>query len=262
MDKLGAIYYTDFHVDPFIMKVCQEQIKKAFNSDIVSVSLNGPLSFGRNFVYEDKLGRSYPAMVRQIIMALERLTTEYVFFLEHDVLYSESHFDFIPPTDDVYYYNVHNWRWLYPQDHLITYNELTSLSGMCCNRELALRHYELRWKRIDEFGLYNIRSREPGWARKMGYEPGTKPRRRGGFSDEGHEKWRSVYPNIDIRHRQTYSPPKVYLKNFKHQPEEWQEGGFEDVSFWNLPGRFCLNKLAVWNYCWWSGETAKGGELA
>lgn len=236
----GAIYYSDFHLDPKIMRVCQEQIRRGFDGEIVSVSLNAPLDFGRNFVHEDPLGRSYPAMVRQIIMALENLTTDYVYFLEHDVLYSKSHFDYVPPTDDVFYYNVHNWRWLYPQDYLITYNELTSLSGMSCNRELALAHYRMRWQRIDEFELYEIRSREPKWARKLGYEPGTKPRRRGGITDEDHVKWKSALPNIDIRHGKTFSAPKVLQEHFKRAPTDWRCAGMDEIPGWDLRELFGL----------------------
>ena len=257
----GGIYYTDFHVQQEIMTACLGQLRCAFTGEIVSVSLNKPMDLGTNIVLKGE-ERSYPTMIKQIVIGLENLSTDYVYFLEHDVLYHPSHFEFAPPRDDLFYYNVNNWRWHYPHDHLITYEGLTSVSMLCCSRELALNHYQRRLAYIYESGLSEIKSREPRWARKMGYEPGTKPRRRGGFSDEGHEKWRSVYPNIDIRHRQVYSPPKVYLKNFKHPPEGWREGGFEDVSFWNLPGRFGLKASVAWNYCWWSGETAKGGELA
>ena len=258
----GGIYYTDFHVSQEIMTACLDHLKRVFTGEIVSVSLNKPVDLGTNVVLKGA-ERSYPTMVKQVVIGLEKLTTNYVYFLEHDVLYHLSHFDFVPSRDDLFYYNVNNWRWDYPYDHLITYGGLTSLSMLCCSRELALDHYRRRLAHIYDSGLSEIKSGEPTWVRQMGYEPGTKPRRRGGFSDEGHEKWRSEYPNIDIRHRQTYSPPKVYLKNFKHQPEEWREGGFEDVSFWDLPSRFGLKQsAATWNYCWWSGETTKGAELA
>lgn len=240
MKNIGAIFYTDFHCDPKIMRVCQEQIKRGFTGEIVSVSLNAPLDFGRNLVHKDPLGRSYPTMVKQILMGLEALTTKYVFYLEHDVCYSPTHFDYVPPTDDVFYYNVNSWRWLYPQDYLITYNELTSLSGMCCSRELALKHYRMRWQRIDEFELYEIRSREPKWARKLGYEPGTKPRRRGGITDEDHVKWKSALPNIDIRHGKTFSAPKVLQEHFKKAPTDWRCAGMDEIPGWDLKGMFNL----------------------
>src|SRR3990167_9927992 len=222
MDKtLGCIYYTDNRIDhsPIIF-ACRQQLLKA-NLPIVSCSLK-PIDFGKNIVISDR-ERSYPTMALQILTALKAATTKYVFFCEHDVLYHSSHFDFIPERDDIYYYNVNNWRWEFPKDQAISYDELTSLSSLCCNRELAIKHYEYRLKLINDLGLDEIRSREPRWARKFGYEPGTKKRRRGGITDEEHIKRKSEFPNIDIRHGKTFSKPKVTLDSFKHQPTNWRE---------------------------------------
>lgn len=231
----SAIYYTDFHVNPELMEVCLRQLKKAYTGEIVSVTLDKPLDLGKNIVLKNE-ERSYPTMIKQIITGLENLTADYVYFLEHDILYGSSHFDFTPTRDDIFYYNVNNWRWFYPEDRLITYKGLTSLSMLCCNRELALNHYRGRLAHIQATGLDQIKSREPKWARKMGYEPGTKPKRRGGFSNETHDTWRSALPNIDIRHRQTFSPPKVNLQNFKHLPEAWQEAKINEIPGWDLQG--------------------------
>ncbi len=170
---VGGIYYSDNRLNKRILNACQEQLRKVFDENkIVSITLR-PMSFGKNIVLENR-ERSYPTMALQILMALEASKTDYVFFLEHDILYGPSHFDFIPPRDDIYYYNVNNWRWWFGHDTAITYDGLTSLSGLCCNRELAIKHYKYRLKRIEEWGLDKIRSREPRWARKFGYEPGSK----------------------------------------------------------------------------------------
>lgn len=179
-------------------------------------------------------------MVEQILMALEASDADYVFFAEHDVLYHESHWDFIPPTDDIYYYNVNNYRWLFPDDYLITYSGLTSLSSLCCNRELAIKHYQLRMRLIEEQGLDKLRGREPRWARKFGYEPGTKKRRRGGVTDEDHVKRRSKLPNIDIRHKYTFSQPKVTLDSFKCKPENFRQVPMDEIPGWDLKGLFEL----------------------
>ena len=68
----------------------------------------------------------------------------------------------------------------------------------------------------------------------MGYEPGTKPRRRGGFSDETFEVWKSELPNLDIRHRHTFSSPKTHREDFKHVPEDFVQVSLEEVPYWNL----------------------------
>lgn len=235
----GAIYYTDFRADPKILRICREQLRKSFDGEIVSVTLGKSLDFGRNLVLKDRL-RSYPTMALQILMGLEASTANYVFFTENDVLYHPSHFDFTPPRDDVYYYNVHNYRWEFPKDRAITYNELTSLSSLCCNRELAIKHYKYRLKIIEEKGLDKIRSREPRWARKFGYEPGTKLRRRGGITNETHIKRRSKFPNVDIRHPLTFSKPKVTLDSFKNKPATFREVTLDKIPGWDLKGLFDL----------------------
>lgn len=236
--KTGIVYYTDNRISGSdIYKLSQRTIL-ASGLPIVSCSLF-PIDFGFNVVLEGR-ERGYDTMVEQILTALKTQDTEYVFFCEHDVLYHPSHWDFMPPTKDLFYYNINNWRWLFPDDLLITYGGLTSLSMMCCDRELAIRHFQGRHDRIHEFELYKIKSKEPKWARRLGYEPGTKPRRRGGFSDEGHSVWRSTLPNIDIRHKYTFSSPKCKLEDFKHKPSDFIQSGIDDIPGWNLRKLFSL----------------------
>ena len=234
---LGCVYYTDNRIDGIIIDTARKYIKES-GLPIVSCSLK-PIDFGHNIVLEGRL-RSYPTMALQILTALEASTADYVFFCEHDVLYHKSHFDFTPPRDDIYYYNVNNYRWEYPKDRAITYDELTSLSSLCCNRELAINHYKYRLKVIERLGLDKIRSREPRWARKFGYEPGTKKRRRGGITNEDHVKIRSAFPNVDIRHPLTFSKPKVTIDSFKHVPSTFKEVTLKEIPGWDLKGLFGL----------------------
>ena len=88
--------------------------------------------------------------------------------------------------------------------------------------------------------LSERRAREPRWARKFGYEPGTKLRRRGGVTNEEHVKWKSEYPNIDIRHKRTFSSPKTHLSDFKYPPTNWIEGKASEIPGWNLKELFNL----------------------
>lgn len=225
----GILYYTDFHVDRAIHKICLDQLKKSFIGKIVSVSLNYHLDLGLNLVMHGV--RSNTMMIKQIIAGLEALETDIVFFCEHDVLYTKEHFDFIPEKNNVFYYDLANWRWDYPKDRVINYDQLTSLSMMCVNRKWALEHYYKRLKKIIDSGWDKqdaIGNLQPVWVRALGYEPGTKRRRIGGFSDDVSERWRSELPCIDIRHSMTLSKPKTRLKDFKHLPTGWQE---EPLSF-------------------------------
>jgi len=231
----GIIYYTDNRIEDPINSMVQKYILES-ELPIVSTSLK-PINFGRNIVVEGE--RGYPTMIKQIVTALEWSGSDYVFFCEHDVLYHKSHFDFTPPRDDMFYYNTNDWRWDYPNDRVIRYNGLSSLSQMCCNRKLALNHFRKRLEKIQEHPeLFS--SREPDTARKWGYEPGTKKRRKGGFSDEESGRWSSDCPNVDIRHHGTFSPNKTTLEGFKHQPTGWEETTLDKIEGWDLKGLFNL----------------------
>jgi len=226
----GIIYYTDNKLGEPIFSIVQKQILNS-NLPIVSVSLS-PINFGKNFVLD--LPPGYIAMISQITKALEEIHTDYVFFCEHDVLYPVSHFYFTPPRDDIFYYNASVWRWDYPNDRAINYDRLISLSGLCANRKLTLDHYKRRLMEIKKNNYQTNGRREPYWARNWGYEPGTKKKVRGGFSDEDFDTWKSEFPIIDIRHKGTYSPPKTTLGGFKHLPTNWKEITLDKIPGWNL----------------------------
>lgn len=247
----GAIYYTDNRPKRFILDKCQQVLRENCPYPIVSVSLHHPADLGKNILIKDR-ERSYPTMLFQIVTALENLDTDIVFFLEHDVLYHPSHFEFVPPKKDVYYYNINNYRWSVKEDFAVTYAGLHSLSMMCCYRDTALKHFKARLKYVEDKGWDKERAREPRWGRVMGYEPGTKKKRRGGFSDEDFETWKSPMPNLDIRHRHCFSSPKTHKEDFKHLPEDFTEVKLDDVPYWNLTalskewiGQY-LHQLMTW----------------
>jgi hypothetical protein len=228
----GIIYYTDNQLPLPLSSQVQIYIAQS-GLPITSVSLQ-PMDFGDNYVMDLEPG--YITMLKQIALALEKSSADYVFFCEHDVLYPPSHFEFVPPRDDIFYYNNHVWRWKYPEDYLITYHRLISLSGLCVNRKLALDHYKKRLQKISKLQLETIGKREPAWARIWGYEPGTKKIRRGGFSDDDFATWTSTDPIIDIRHGKTFSPTKVTLDSFTHPPSDWQHSTLDKIPFWDLKG--------------------------
>jgi len=229
----AILYYTDNKLDDPIYSIVQEQLLKV-ELPIISVSLM-PISFGKNVVrYFDPC---YITMVKQIIAGLEVIKEDYVFFCEHDVLYPKSHFDFTPSRNDIFYYNSNVWRWDYPKDRLITYDRLISLSSLCAYSEFVLDHYKARLEVIEINEWDNDPRHEPEWARKWGYEPGTKKTKRGGFSNDDFEMWQSSEPIIDIRHNETFSQRKVTLDSFKHQPTGWKETTINKIG-WDLKGMF------------------------
>lgn len=238
----GIIYYTTNRLREPVFSVVQRFINES-GLPIVSCSLQ-PTDFGKNIVLENQ-SPSYPTMVNQIVTALEYLDTKYVFFCEHDCLYPKSHFDFTPPRNDIFFYNVNAWRWWIVGGWAVQYDQLHSLSALCCNRELALNHYHMRQQKIKEWGLDHFRSREPRLARLWGYEPGTKPRRRGGFSDDKFETWKSEIPIVDIRHTRTFSSPKVMLEDFKHAPSGWKQISYKEIPGWDLDSLFDLENMPL-----------------
>jgi hypothetical protein len=153
-------------------------------------------------------------MHRQILAGLERSTADYVFFCEHDVLYHPSHFEFIPPRRDTFYYNVNVWRVRSPDGHAVKTADCKQLSGVCCWRELALAHYRERVRRIAK----------EGFSRKNGYEPGTR-HLPNGYDNSLAESWVSEYPNLDIRHDGTVTRNHWTRESFRNAKyaEGWEE---------------------------------------
>jgi len=233
----GIIFYTDNRIGEPIRSVVRKHILEA-GLPITSCSLKKPIDFGHNVVVQGE--RSYPTYIHQIKTALEASSADYVFFTEHDCLYPKSAFDFTPPRDDVFYYNENVWRWQFGSDTAIRHDRMLPLSCLCVNRIFALEHYKSRETHIEELGLDKFRSREPRWARRWGYEPGTKKKKRGGFSDDDFGTWSSETPVIDIRHKGTFSQPKVTLDSFKHKPTSWEETPIGNIPGWDLCDLFHL----------------------
>ena len=220
-------------MDSALQWICLQQLKEAFKGDVVSVSLNQPLDFGKNFVLEGK--RSYQMMVNQIVKALEWSTADYVYFCETDVLYTPEHFEFIPTEDDTFYYNLGNVRWEYPHDRVISYDGLTSLSQLCVNRKYALAHFRMRQDKMSD---EPVEKGEPRFARVIGYEPGLKKKRNGALTEEKSGFWTSSSSNIDIRHGRTFSKTKTRLEDFKHKPTGFKEMKIDDINGWKLREMF------------------------
>jgi hypothetical protein len=225
----GGIYYSDCCLDPKILLPCQKQLRESFEGEIVSVTLK-PMNFGNSNIVVDRQP-SFITYLTQIVAGLEALKTDVVFFLEHDILYNKSCFDFTPLNNDTFYYNSNVYRWKFGSNFAITYDGLISLSGLCVNREFALDHFQRRLTKAKTMPTEsNIK--EPSWARSWGYEAGLKRTHNGGFSNEKGDTWRSELPIIDIRHSGTMTKEKVTLDSFKHPPVNWKQIPITEVPGW------------------------------
>lgn len=215
----GILYYTDNELDPKIMKACQDQIRKASNGHrIMSVSLL-PISFGDNI--HMPLKRGYLTMFKQILAGLKALDTDVVFFCEHDILYHPSHFNFVPPRQDTYYYNTNVWKLNMQTGQAMRTDDMRQLSGLCADRKLLVQHYEERVRRVEA----------EGFNRKMGFEAGTHKRKER-VDDFGSERWESEYPNVDIRHGKNLTPSRWNKNEFRNKvyTKGWREA--DNLPFW------------------------------
>lgn len=210
----AAIYYTCNSHDETLELAARNNLKAATNGhEIGCVSLKRT-DFGDWTIVLDR-EKSGTTMHYQILAGLERSTADYVFLCESDVFYHKSHFDFVPPSDEVFYYNTNVWRVRYGDGHAVRTDNLQQVSGICASRKLLLAHYCKRIEMIEaNGGEFDVK--------RMAYEPGT----RGKFGDEKIANWQSPFPNIDITgHGATLTTPHFSVDSFRNKKYAagWQE---------------------------------------
>ena len=225
----GVLYYTDNDLDGDIMEKCQKQIKKSIGTHrIVSVSLK-PLDFGDNIRLSEKPG--YLTMFRQILAGLKELDTDYVFFAEHDILYHNSHFYFVPKEKDVFYYNTNVVKIRMSDGFGVRVDDCKQLSGLCANREFLLEYYTKLVEMIENNPDINIR--------KVGFEGGTHNRIKE-FSNYKAESWKSEFPNIDLRHDKNATASRWTKQEFRNRKftKGWEAKENFNVPGWGTLGHF------------------------
>ena len=100
--KVTIIYYTSNKEDPnFERKVKDSLLKNCGDLPIISVSQK-PIDLGKNICVGD-VGVSGFNMFRQVQIALEAATSEFVISAEADCLYPPDYFQFTPKELDVCY---------------------------------------------------------------------------------------------------------------------------------------------------------------
>lgn len=217
----GIIYYTDNQLDEKIAKPVRDrllEISKNKNIPIVSASLKR-MDFGIRNIRFPSLKRSYYAMFKQILGALENSRADIIFFTEHDVLYHPSHFDFISTDKDTFYYNQNVW-YLRQDGHAMHY-DVNQLSGLCVYREAAITHFRERLKRLET----------EEFTRNMGFEPFTHGR----VQWDNTFKlgiWKSDFPNIDIRFGINSTGMRWHKEEYRNQQLliNWQES--DEIPGW------------------------------
>ncbi len=236
MSDLTVIYYSDNKLDWEIEKKCVEQLKKsAHNHRIVSVTQK-PMDIGDNICIGD-IGSSWLNLYKQLQIGVEAATTKYIATAENDCLYTEEHFDFRPPKDDVFYYNENIWFVQWKGNHpeldgmYSTYwEERRALSQLICTREELLKSLNARLELLNEHGdeVKKIYQGEPGVSKirlaqeaaKSGKGVSLAPFIAEYLEKEVSEIWKNKQPNLDIRHNGNFTGPKRG-KNRNYDMKPW-----------------------------------------
>jgi hypothetical protein len=222
---IGLLYYTDNRLDPTIMKACQDRLKNSSNGHrIVSVSL-APIDFGDNIVMD--LKPSHLSMSKQQLRGIEELDCDYVFMIEHDILYPPDHFDFVPPRDDIFYYDLNWWKVRVPDGQALHFTA-KQVSGLCAHRKILLDYFRKRVEMIESGEIGGKRHFEPGTSLHDAY---------GKLTPHTFRTWESAIPYVDIRPKNTLSRNIFDPSGYRNPVKNWKLS--DDVPFWGKSkGRF------------------------
>lgn len=219
MGDVSILYYTDGLLDKTRLNKLVRKSIKASGLYITCISLK-PSNFGDNNIHFDAR-RSHQNMFKQTLAGLKEVPTKYVFMCEHDVLYHPSHFEFVPPRDDTYYYNNNAWKYRLKDRKIISYTSMW-LSQNCSARDIMIEHYENKLKWI------------AAGKRAYGYEPGAGQSRH--LTKHKAEYWESEFPNVDIRHGKNWSGVgRMDPKDFRNKNacKNWKETTPDKVPGWD-----------------------------
>jgi hypothetical protein len=203
----GIIYYTDNQLDEKIAKPVREQLSKISQEkkmELVCSSLK-KMDFGTKQVRFPTMKRGYLTMFKQILGALEKSSSDIIFFAEHDVLYHSSHFDFNPSDENTFYYNQNVWFLRMPDGHGLHY-DVNQLSGLCGWRDALIKHFRERYERV----------LKEGFTRNMGFEPFTHNRVQWQNVFK-YDTWKSEFPNVDIKHGDNATGQRWNKNQYRNQ---------------------------------------------
>jgi len=200
----GMVYYTSNDCDERILHAVRENLMKVRSGvKMVSVSLK-PLCFGDENITLF-LEKGPLTMYKQILAGLEKIDTDIVFLVEHDVFYPKCHFDFIPTRKDTFYYNENWWKVRVSDGQAVQWKAI-QVSGLCAYRSLLIEHY-----------LKRIERTERRFSNRVGFEPGLHKSPRG-IDNYQFQTWRSEIPYVDMCHEHNVTRsrfrPDIRLENY------------------------------------------------
>jgi len=207
----GILFFTDNQLALKIAHKVQKNLR-AVSKDIpiTSVSLK-PMKMGHNIHLP--LQRGKITMYTQILIGLESMETDIVFFAEHDCLYPPSHFDFTPERKDLFYYNQ-NWYKVWP-DGFAAHWDANQVSGLVAYRTHLIDFYRARLAEIEDKGAGSS------------YEPGGRDKSLYGV-------FKSEVPYIDIRHSANLTRSHRKPSDFRDKSGcvNWTESQANKIKGW------------------------------
>lgn len=202
----GLVYYTNNYPAENIFKACQKQLNKCmeiWKFPIYSISKK-PIDFGINTVVDFPNGLL--SMYKQIQIGLEQCQTDYIFLIEHDLLYHPTHFDVsaIEFKPNHFYYNRNQWHVKAPEGNTVTYLH-NDTSMLVAPRDLLLAHI----KRAVEVNTDRFHS-------SYGISPprGIPPEEQKG---KHYGTYFSKFPTVDIRHPNTLTRVRMTKDQFRSE---------------------------------------------
>ena len=230
MDKT-ILFCTENRCPEPIFSAAMNHLRKHAKCQIISIS-HKPIDLGINVCIGERK-RSWFTLYRQMLHGCRLATTKWIGIAEHDCFYSQEHLDFIPPTDDKFYYNENVWLVSWdPERHpniMGMYSRFwdkdrLALSQMVCERKLYKEALEKRIALIreDRRSTKNIdHINEPG-ASKLSRKlieranSGSSAYLRKLLPDfielERYETFNNKAPNLDVRHGKNFTGPRRGVK--------------------------------------------------
>ena len=236
---ITVLYYSSNTVAEDIQRVVLKNIR-GMNNPIVSVTQK-PVDLGKNICIGE-VGSSWLNLYKQLKIAAETAETEYVAMAEDDCLYTQEHYDWIPPRNDTFYYNENVWfvQWggNHPELNGMYSNYWTdrkALSQLVCSRDILLKDIDLKLKflegdipieTIGEPGISKL-MKARALARQGGHSLGMTLEEYASLLDAAKaDTFRTKQPNLDIKHNKNMTGPKRG-KNRTYTLEPW--GDFKTI---------------------------------
>jgi len=261
MSDTTIVYYTDNSMDPDLEKKVQGFLVQASEGKPIITVSQKPMGFGQNICVGD-IGRSHHSLFAQALAGAKAATTKYIALAEHDCLYTPEHFNWVPPRDDVFYYNTNHWivQWNKgPLEGQYCHFSRKTLSMLICNRELFVEAIHEKILMLEAGAT--LRKGQPGAC-----EPGVCDNRTAFVYEKAelyknppkdlgkHSKkytaarFRTEMPNIDIRHGNNFSGGRGRgVRRKSYSIPYW--GSFHAVMGEPPPGR------------WYQAATIRGVEM-